>query len=226
MNKIQRVPLQHEIIEYIRNYMQEQALKPGDKLPSQSELMEMMGVSRTALREAIKTLEAKGVLEVKNGKGVYVAEDFKEALCNQLSFTKEKEDLIQMLEVRGALEREMLKMIVQKASDEELAELGRIVEVLMDKYRRGVRQNEEDEAFHNMLYRLCHHAMFEQMLDFLHNQMKHMWQFPLNMKDPFTATIPLHEELYKALCERNARKAIEINKTILKMEIQEIKEQS
>lgn len=226
MSKIQRVPLQHEIIAYIKNYIQDNDLKPGDRLPSQADLMEMMGVSRTALREAVKTLEAKGVIEVKNGKGIYVKENFTEALSNQLSFAKEQEDLIETLEVRAALEREMLKLIVQKATDEELDELGKIVEVLMEKYHKGLRQNVEDEAFHLKLYQMCHHGMFEQLLEFLHAQMKNMWQFPLNMEDPFTRTIPLHEELYKALCERNAKKAIEINKTILKMEVQEIKEQS
>ena len=84
MAKIQRMSLQYEIISYIKNYIQEHNLKAGERLPSQAEMLEMMGVSRTALREAIKTLEAKDVLEVKNGKGVYVKENFKEALYNQV----------------------------------------------------------------------------------------------------------------------------------------------
>ena len=71
-NKIQRTSLQSEIIRYIQNYIQENNLKPGDRLPSQEKLIEMMGVSRTSLREAMKTLEARNVLEAKNGKGIYV----------------------------------------------------------------------------------------------------------------------------------------------------------
>lgn len=225
MAKIQRVPLQHEIMTYIKNYIQDQNLKPGDRLPAQSELLEMMGVSRTALREAIKTMEAKDILEVKNGKGVYVRENFKEALANQMSFAKEQDSLIQILEVRTALEREMMKLIVQNATDEELCDLGELVKVLMDKYYRGVRQNAEDEEFHDRLYKMCHHELFEQLLEFLHVRMQQMWEFPLHMESPFTDTIPLHEELYLALCDRDARKAIEINKTIMKMMMKEIKEQ-
>ena len=71
-SKIQRTSLQSEIIRYIQNYIQENGLKPGDRLPSQEKLIEMMGVSRTSLREAMKTLEARNVLEAKNGKGIYV----------------------------------------------------------------------------------------------------------------------------------------------------------
>ena len=71
-NKIQRTSLKSEIIRYIQNYIQENNLKPGDRLTSQEKLIEMMGVSRTSLREAMKTLEARNVLEAKNGKGIYV----------------------------------------------------------------------------------------------------------------------------------------------------------
>lgn len=225
MAKIQRVPLQHEIMSYIRSYIQGQNLKPGDRLPAQSELLEMMGVSRTALREAIKTLEAKGVLEVKNGKGVYVGENFQEALANQVSFTQEQESLIQILEVRTALEREMLKLIVQNATDAELQGLGKLVDVMMDKYYRGLRQNAEDEEFHSRLYKMCHHDLFEQLLAFLHDRMQKMWEFPLNMESPFTGTMPLHKDLYEALCARDTKKAIEINTAIMKMMIHEIEEQ-
>ena len=56
-SKIQRTSLQSEIIRYIQNYIQENGLKPGDRLPSQEKLIEMMGVSRTSLREAMKTLD-------------------------------------------------------------------------------------------------------------------------------------------------------------------------
>lgn len=224
MAKIQRMPLQYEIISYIENYVEENNLKAGDRLPSQAEMLEMMGVSRTALREAIKTLEAKDILEVKNGKGVYVKADFQEALYNQVNFVKEQESIVQMLEIRLVLEKEMLKLIVQNSTQDELQELGEIVKILMEKYHRGERQNKEDEEFHRRLYKMCHQEVLEQLLNFLANQMNSLWNFPLEMESPFTTTIPLHEELYQALCERDVKKAIEIDKTILKMEIKEIKE--
>ena len=209
MAKIQRVPLQYEIISYIENYIEENNLKAGDRLPSQAELLEMMGVSRTALREAIKTLEAKNVLEVKNGKGVFV---------------KEQQSIVQMLEIRLVLEKEMLKLIVQNSTQEELDDLGEVVKVLMEKYHRGEKQNKEDEEFHRKLYKMCHQEVLEQLLSFLANQMRTLWNFPLELESPFTTTIPLHEELYQAICSRDVKKAIEIDKTILKMEIKEIKE--
>ena len=98
-SKIQRTSLQSEIIRYIQNYIQENGLKPGDRLPSQEKLIEMMGVSRTSLREAMKTLEARNVLEAKNGKGIYVGSQEVNDLLRLIDFAKEKELLLDTLEV-------------------------------------------------------------------------------------------------------------------------------
>ena len=110
-SKIQRTSLQSEIIRYIQNYIQENGLKPGDRLPSQEKLIEMMGVSRTSLREAMKTLEARNVLEAKNGKGIYVGRQEVNDLLRLIDFAKEKELLLDTLEVRKILEREILRMV-------------------------------------------------------------------------------------------------------------------
>lgn len=72
LSVIKRVSLQSEIIEYIKNYIVENKLEAGDKLPSQMEMMEILGVSRASIREAFKTLEANNIVEIRNGKGVYV----------------------------------------------------------------------------------------------------------------------------------------------------------
>ena len=123
-SKIQRTSLQSEIIRYIQNYIQENGLKPGDRLPSQEKLIEMMGVSRTSLREAMKTLEARNVLEAKNGKGIYVGSQEVNDLLRLIDFAKEKELLLDTLEVRKILEREILRMVIHSATREELEELG------------------------------------------------------------------------------------------------------
>ena len=135
-SKIQRTSLQSEIIRYIQNYIQENGLKPGDRLPSQEKLIEMMGVSRTSLREAMKTLEARNVLEAKNGKGIYVGSQEVNDLLRLIDFAKEKELLLDTLEVRKILEREILRMVIHSVTQEELEELGAITRVLMAKFQR------------------------------------------------------------------------------------------
>ncbi len=224
-NKIQRTSLQLEIIRYIQNYIEENDLKAGDRLPSQEQLLEMMGVSRTSLREAMKTLEARNVLEVRNGKGVYVGNQKDSAFLSLIDFTKEKGKLLDALEVRKILEREILRMVIHTVTEEELKELGDITRVLMEKFHQGVRQTAEDKLFHYTIYRLSHNDIMYQLILSISHVMDQFWEFPLNMEDPFLESLPLHEKLYEAICEKNVKKAQFINEQLLDAVYRDIKKQ-
>lgn len=214
-NHVKKNPLQSEIIRYIQNYISENDLKQGDKLPSQAQLVDMIGVSRTALREALKTLEAKGVLEILNGKGIYIAGNHVHAMQVTLDFTEQKENLLELVEIRRALEREVLRLVVQKASDDELKALGQVKDVLLAKYYRGENQTPEDKLFHNMIYEMSHNKNMQKIIVAIQEGLDVFWNHPLNMKDPFTETIPLHGDLYDALIQRNIKKAQLINDEIM-----------
>lgn len=210
-----KTPLQSEIIRFIQNYIAENHLKQGDKLPSQEQLIRMIGVSRTSLREAVKTLEAKGVLTVLNGKGIYIAENPQEALQVTLDMTEQKESLLELVEIRRVLEREILRLAVQKASEEELEALGRVTDVLLAKYYRGEHQTPEDQQFHRMIYHMAHNKNLTKLITAILEGLDIFWQHPLDMVDPFTETIPLHGDLYNALIQRNVKLAQTINDEIL-----------
>ena len=129
---IKRVSLQSEIIKYIQSYIEEHDLKEGDRLPSQGQFIEMMQVSRTALREAVKD----------SGGGRHCgSEERQRHICRMPRkesngtgvfdrFTMERESLIEALEARRAMETELMAMVVRNATDQEMDELGEITEVL------------------------------------------------------------------------------------------------
>lgn len=221
---IKRVSLQTEIIKYIQDYISDNQLQPGDKLPSQGKLMEMMQVSRTALREAVKTLEAKGVIEVHNGKGIYVSEKDKEQhmLDSLLGFMHEKEVLLEILEARRSLEREVINMVTQKATDEELQQLGELCDSLMEKVRLGQRQTETDKEFHYKIYELSHNRVMYSMMCYLSEYTDRLWEFPLGMEDPFKESMPYHEKLYDALRKRDVKQAQKFNNKLLDYVVDDI----
>ena len=210
---IKRVSLQSEIIRYIQSYIEEHDLKEGDRLPSQGQFIEMMQVSRTALREAVKTLEAEGIVEVLNGKGIYVGNRSRgsNAIESLIGFTREREALIEALEARRAMETELIAMVVRNATDQEMAELGEITEVLMKKVRVGEPDTEEDKQFHEKIYQMCHNSVYYAVLKVLDEYTDKLWQFPLDIEDPFKASMPY----YEALKERDIKKAQKINHKLL-----------
>lgn len=214
---IKRVSLQSEIIKYIESYVEEHGLKEGDRLPSQGQFVEMMQVSRVALREAFKTLEAEKIVEIKNGKGIFVGSGNQKNYSIQtlLGFTLEKEQLLEALEARMAIETELMAMVVHKATDEEIEELGVITKALMKKFHAGLQDTQEDKLFHEKIYKMCHNKVFYALLGLLDEYTEKLWQFPLNMKEPFKASMPYHEKLYSAIRERDVKKAQRVNHKLL-----------
>ena len=214
---IKRISLQSEIIKYIECYIEEHHLMQGDRLPSQGQIMDMMGVSRTVLREAVKTLEAENVIEVQNGKGMFVGKRCEKSnvVAELLGMNKEREQLLEVLEVRRALEKEIMDMVIRRASDEELEELGKLVEVLMETHRKDGRLTELDKEFHSRVYSLCHNKIMQSLVELLKENMEHLWEFPLHMDDPFRDSMPYHELLYLAIKNRNVAKAQKINNKLL-----------
>lgn len=211
--KIQKISLQSEIIKCIQNHIKENDLSSGDKLPSQGEMSEIIGVSRTCLREAIKTLEAQGVLEVRNGKGVYVGRNYgSDVIQVSISFHKKKEYFLDTLEVRSILEREILKMVVHRITDEEIAQLGKMTDILMEKYRKKEDKAEEDKQFHDMIYSCCHNDV---MIRIMHSIMV-FWNDPLDIVDAFEDGMPYHQKLYEAIANRDLKGALLANDEIIK----------
>ena len=66
-------PLFQRVAGQVQHYIEGNGLKPGDRLPGERELCELLGVSRASVREALRSLEARGVVVVRHGKGVFVA---------------------------------------------------------------------------------------------------------------------------------------------------------
>lgn len=223
MKTIRRIPLQLEIIGAIKDYIKENNLKSGDKLPSQAQMIEMLGVSMSSLREALKMLEAKGIVEFINGKGIYVKDETPNVISTQVEFKNEKESILELLEARKSLEREIINLIIQNATDDELTKAGKILEIVMGKYEKNEKQNIEDKEFHFALYECCHNRVMYELIESVDNLLEKLWNFPFGLEDPFTDTIPLHEKLYKSIINRNVKEAQSINDKILEMVCDTIK---
>lgn len=215
MKDIKRTSLQTEVIKYIKDYIEENQFQAGDKLPSQQKLQEMIGVSRPTLREAMKVLEARGVLKAVNGKGIFVTSTEEQGMISLLDFTREKQNVLDVLEVRRILEKEIVRLVIHRATDEELDDLGETTELLMKLFREGKPQTPVDHKFHDTIYRLAHNDALYQLITSLETTMVSFWEHPLDLEDPFLKSIPLHEKLYLAIREKNVKKALSINEKLL-----------
>ena len=105
MEPIKRVPLVHQVEERIKDLIKEEKLQPGTKLPTEKELGTNLNVSRGTVREAFRFLQAKGIVELKTGKGAFVAEKKAEKPSPAINWLVANEtDLRNVFELRYAIE--------------------------------------------------------------------------------------------------------------------------
>jgi DNA-binding FadR family transcriptional regulator len=116
--------LAHDVVEGIGAKIHARQLKPGDKLPTEAEIMQSYGVSRTVVREGLSRLQAAGMVETRHGIGTFVLEPRPAQVFGiDPADVATAADVIAVLELRISLETESAGLAAQRRTDEQLAEM-------------------------------------------------------------------------------------------------------
>ena len=146
----------------------EQQLQPGEKLPNELELAQQLGVSRATLREAIRTLADRGVLEVRRGRGTFVSPQGEEIGDFGFSSLEMKGQLRDLFELRSIFEPRAAALACRRAAPEELSDIlekGAEVERCI---RTGRDRTQADQAFHTAIVRAAHNEFLLRLLPIIH----------------------------------------------------------
>ena len=163
-----------KVAAQLRGLVQEQRLQPGDRLPAERALAVQLGVSRTALREAIAQLASQGLLTARVGGGTYVAEPAaraRQALDEPLApylplFQGDPEYRFDVLEIRHALEGATAWHAAQRATEADRARIAAAFEALLAAHEQGdaARQAQADADFHLAIAEASHNLVLLQVM--------------------------------------------------------------
>ncbi len=126
-------------------------LSPGDRLPTEARLAEQFGVSRTVVREAVSRLKSLGLVQSRQGSGVYVNADSIPPLSFDANYAVSREAVVQMAEVRRALEAEVAALAAQRRTRTDLRRIRSAIETLDQAVEAGGDGVLEDVAFHRSI---------------------------------------------------------------------------
>ena len=159
-----KTSLREQTARRLYTQIAEGALAPGDKLPNEVELSRRLGVSRATLREAIRDLTAQGVLEVRRGRGTFVADGAGEDGPDFGTLERVKGRLRDLFELRSIFEPQAARLACRRAGPEELADIldkGAAVERCIREERDRTRA---DRAFHTAIVRATHNEFMMRLL--------------------------------------------------------------
>lgn len=150
-----RTPLRYrEVRDRIRDYILDNRLRGGDPLPSESSLARQLGVSRNAVREGLRSLEAQGILEVRAGSGSFVREvvldDLLASFAYSLFFDRNGVDELYL--IRQKLEENFLPSALASLSPETIAELHRLLADMGGCTSWGPRYLDYDIRLHRTIF--------------------------------------------------------------------------
>lgn len=151
--------------------VEEARYAPGSKLPNENELSKALEVSRTTLREAISFLVAQGVLEIRRGKGTFVAEELPAAGMDLSSLTglRARERARDLFEMRLIFEPATVALACQRASMEELQQIQKKAERMEQIAAAGGDWPLADQEFHWAIIRASHNEYMRRLYPIINN---------------------------------------------------------
>jgi GntR family transcriptional repressor for pyruvate dehydrogenase complex len=157
-------------MDQIVQYLLSGDLKPGDKLPTEYEFAQQLGVGRNSIREAIKMLSSIGVIEIKRGSGTFIAESMSSSMLNPLilSLVFEQGASDELLELRFLLDTGVAELVIEKVSDQDVARLEDAnqqfhEEALRDHHDNPHALRDFDLNFHRLFYDLAGNSLLNKI---------------------------------------------------------------
>lgn len=205
---LKKIVIHDRIVKEVKKIIKERNMQIGDKLPTQQEFTEMFGLSRNSMREAFRTMQALKIIEVINGKGMYVKnnnfvdEDEKQEM-------DKKQKLTWILDVRRSMEVLAATLAVDNRTEDDLNAMEKELTVMHQKEETGEPHAAEDKAFHYAVFNASHNLVLLDGATYLEGWFNEFWENPLGAGKALREGRDYHELIYKAILKRD-KKAVKM----------------
>lgn len=216
-----RQTLSQKIERTIENAIREKKLAVGSKLPTEREMCESFGVSRTALREALRRLSARGLINIHKGSGMYVSEinieDAIKSLNLYYDLKFDKNLISQIIEVRMLFEPEIAKLAAKNRTDKDVIELTKS----LDDFEKCNPDNTQKEAdldnkFHLGITKSTGNPIMQITMEPIYLLLPRMRNYIYaNIEGEKSNTLSSHKKLLKAVAHKQTDDAYKIMKSNL-----------
>lgn len=212
LEPVKKIRLYESIVKQIQKLIIDGDLKPGQKLPPERELSLELNVSRTSMREALRSLEMMGYLESKVGVGggTYVKDISLQNMISPFSRILLQNDdfIVELLEVRLLLEIESARLAAIRRTDEDLKKMHLAVEQMEKEIKSGKTGLDGDNTFHKAISEAGSNRVLQQFVSMCGDLLEvEREEHLLNSKEESNKALKQHKELLKAIEAGDEEKA-------------------
>lgn len=198
---VSRKAIYEDIVLQIRTMIERGELQPGDRLPPERRLAEMFSVSRNTVREAIKALAEKDVLESRQGAGTFVreadADDFATTFAGAI--LRNQPGLRDIFEVRKLIEPEIAALAARNASPSDVTWLENVLHEQEEAFKVGQFGGTLDQMFHEILAEASGNKVLRAVVAALHDDLHESRGVGLQSKDRQEASLKAHRAIVEAV---------------------------
>ncbi|NJD01439.1 MAG: FadR family transcriptional regulator [Ruminiclostridium sp.] len=216
MQNFKKEKLYNLVYKEIKDYIIKNNLKPGNKLPTEHDLCDMLGVSRNVVREALKSLQGMGIIEPIPSEGNIIKDFNMDMIFEGMIYEllSDGNSLIdEVRDVRRVLEISYFEDAFNTITEKEIIELGEIVENIEEKQKTGQRTYEDDFKFHLTIFKNIPNKVLLSFLKVSWSLSKDLKKVKAYVSDKKSA-ITIHRKIYEAIRDRDlteARKQMKIH---------------
>jgi GntR family transcriptional regulator, transcriptional repressor for pyruvate dehydrogenase complex len=208
MRPVSRQPVYEQVSDRLREFIDDNGLRPGDKLLTERELAAELGVGRSSVREAITALRAQGVVEVRHGEGIYLLDrsvDLISALAIEL--VDSHVDHPYIWEARQALEVQCARLAATRAEDADHDAMDQGLALMEQEIASGAAPLDGDRRFHLAVVAASHNPILIRLVDGIRASFDRTSQTSLTRPEQPARSLAEHRAIKEAIASGDPARA-------------------
>lgn len=224
LRPVKRTRIYENVVAQIQHLVRTKKLCPGDRLPSERELAATLGIGRASVREALRTLDSMGLIEVRSGQGAFLRNislnPYLASIRESLSFLLDvrEETLLELWEVRQGLEEQIAPLAAKRRSEEDLQKLRKLTEEMRTQISASEAFVRAGIAFHRTLVEAAGNTVFLTLWEAIAGLIEKSQRRIIGMPGQSGEALAKHEALLNAVERRDAEGAREAMREHMKSE--------
>ncbi len=214
MEQVRKGTVVDNIIESFRDAFYDGRFKMGEKLPTEFELMDELGVSRNSLREAMKILTTLGLVEIRRGDGTYVCDEIKPNIMDTTIYSMlfERSSAQEIGELRQLLDENVLRMAIHKCSDNDIEVMQEYINRMRVCFAEGqlAKASRLDYDFHLYLSKCADNRLLHRIVSGVYALFENSIEQNIRTEELFAKADQHHQAIVDCLKARDQAKVSDV----------------